>query len=332
MLYFVMNPASGIGKGQIERHNLIEDVRKIEEPFRGYLTARDRGADLIVKKLLEKDKGHLTVFVLGGDGTFNTALQGMLMYENSHPEDDPFKRVQFAYIPVGSSNDLARGLQYPKKPVEIFRGIMRSLKKEEDRCAYYDLGKLTYLEAEDGKFNGKSRYFAVSCGMGLDASVCAEAMHSRAKKALNKFDAGALSYPAICMKQLAMSPVTDITIENEDTGEKKRMSKSMLVAVMNHKYQGGGLMFAPDAACDDGVFDYVYTNRLTRREVAMALPKMYKGTHKDVEGVYFGKGSRLTIWSGENLYVHTDGEVETKAVSIEVECMQKRFCMVRYSE
>jgi len=63
--------------------------------------------------------------VLGGDGTFNTALQGMLMYENSHPEDDPFKRVQFAYIPVGSSNDLARGLQYPKKPVEIYRGIMQ---------------------------------------------------------------------------------------------------------------------------------------------------------------------------------------------------------------
>ncbi len=332
MLYFVMNPASGIGKGQIERHNLIEAVRKIEEPFRGYLTARDRGADLIVKKLLEKDKGHLTVFVLGGDGTFNMALQGMLMYENSHPEDDPFERVEFAYIPVGSSNDLARGLEYPKKPVEIFRGIMRSLKKEEGRFDQFDIGKLTYLEAADEKYNGKSRYFAVSCGMGLDASVCEEAMHSRAKKALNKFDAGALSYPTLCVKQLALSPITDITIEDKDTGERKRLSKSMLVAVMNHKYQGGGLMFAPDASCDDGIFDYVYTNRLTRREVALALPKMYKGTHTDVDGVFFGKGSRLAIRCGEELYVHTDGEVETKAVSIEVECMKKRLCMVKYCE
>jgi diacylglycerol kinase family enzyme len=270
--------------------------------------------------------------VLGGDGTFNTALQGMLMYENSHPEDDPFERVEFAYIPVGSSNDLARGLEYPKKPVEIFRGIMRSLKKEEGRFDQLDIGKLTYLEAADEKYNGKSRYFAVSCGMGLDASVCEEAMHSRAKKALNKFDAGALSYPTLCVKQLALSPITDITIEDKDTGEKKRMSKSMLVAVMNHKYQGGGLMFAPDASCDDGIFDYVYTNRLTRREVAMALPKMYKGTHTDVDGVFFGKGSRLAIRCGEELYVHTDGEVETKAVSIEVECMQKRLCMVKYCE
>ena len=48
--------------------------------------------------------------------------------------------------------------------------------------------------------------------------------------------------------------------------------------------------------------------------------------YTDVDGVYFGKGSRLAIWCGENLYVHTDGEVEEKE-SVRPASDAGLFCM-----
>lgn len=53
-----------------------------------------------------------------------------------------------------------------------------------------DLGTVTY---EDGQ----SRLFCVSCGIGYDAAVCEEALHSKMKNVLNKIGLGKLTYLSI---------------------------------------------------------------------------------------------------------------------------------------
>ena len=51
-----------------------------------------------------KENLPLRLIILGGDGTFNEALQGISSYDN----------MKIGYIPTGSSNDLARDLGIPK--------------------------------------------------------------------------------------------------------------------------------------------------------------------------------------------------------------------------
>nr|MCR5128895.1 diacylglycerol kinase family lipid kinase [Lachnospiraceae bacterium] len=136
----------------------------------------------------------------------------------------------------------------------------------------------------------------------------------------NRIGLGALSYGFLCVKRLFLSEGVDFQI----TLDGKRIhavQDSLFVAVMNHKYQGGGVMFAPDAVDDDGELDLCFTDRMSRGKVLMTLPKAYRGAHAGTPGIRIDKARKIRIVSSKPLYVHTDGEVQTKATDISVRCL-----------
>ena len=59
-----------------------------------------------------------------------------------------------------------------------------------------DVGLLTYRNRQ------KSRYFAVSTGLGFDAAICHQAVVSRLKVFLNKLKLGKLTYAGIALNRL----------------------------------------------------------------------------------------------------------------------------------
>ena len=129
----------------------------------------------------------------------NEALQGIA---------DPSK-VILGYIPTGSSNDLARDLGIPKEPKAALDLILRNAAPR-----VMDLGRLTYLDEDQPE---ESRLFAVSCGIGFDAAVCAEAMHSPIKDTMNRIGLGKLTYLGIALKQLITARKVSCTLTLEDT-------------------------------------------------------------------------------------------------------------------
>ncbi|MBO6300234.1 MAG: diacylglycerol kinase family lipid kinase, partial [Lachnospiraceae bacterium] len=201
------------------------------------------------------------------------------------------------------------------EPTEI---LHRILSGEEER--QIDLGRLNYRNAEETALNGKQRYFVVSCGIGFDAAVCEESLRTKDKAFFNRIGLGALSYGFLCVKRLLLSKGVDFQI----TLDGKRIhavQDSLFVAVMNHKYQGGGVMFTPDAVDDDGELDVCFTDRMSRLQVLTVFPKAYSGAHVGTPGIRIDKARKIRIISSEPLYVHTDGEVQTKATDISVRCL-----------
>ncbi|TMR94606.1 diacylglycerol/lipid kinase family protein [Nonomuraea basaltis] len=110
-------------------------------------------------------KGYDVVAVLGGDGTINETVNGMLNPVNGDDAqtlaDPSAGRPALVVIPGGSANVFARALGLPNDPVESTGAVLEALR--EGRRRTVSLGQALW--------EGQSRYFTFCSGMGYDAEV-----------------------------------------------------------------------------------------------------------------------------------------------------------------
>ena len=197
MYHIIINPASRSGRGaKIWSEQVEPALKESAVEYKTYFSKKAGEVKRLAAQITAEHAGEpdLKLIVLGGDGTVNEALQGIA---------DPSK-VILGYIPTGSSNDLARDLGISKDPKAALDLI---LKNTSPRAM--DLGRLTYLDEDQPE---ESRLFAVSCGIGFDAAVCAEAMSSRIKDTMNRMGLGKLTYLGIALKQLITARKVSCTL------------------------------------------------------------------------------------------------------------------------
>lgn len=97
-------------------------------------------------------EGYDVVVTLGGDGTVNEAVNGILTCSRSLPA-----RPALGVIPGGNANVFARALGLPRQPVEATAMLLQSVHQWTTRTI--GLGRA------DG------RYFTFCAGLGIDAEV-----------------------------------------------------------------------------------------------------------------------------------------------------------------
>ncbi len=298
MYHVIVNPASRSGRGQKIWKKQIEPALQRESvDYRPHFSEKAGDTVSIVADLFRREEGDIFLIILGGDGTVNEALQGM---------DDP-RRAVLGYIPTGSSNDLARDLKLPRKPLEALDVILHS-----GRIRSMDLGVLSYAD-------GERRRFAVSCGIGFDAAVCQEAMHSKIKDTMNRLGLGKLTYLGVALRQLFASKAVSgkLTLES---GAPVDIGNMLFTACMVHRYEGGGFMFAPDAVDDDGILNLCAVGNLSKLFILFALPTAFYGKHYRFRGITAYRAGKVTIETSQPLWVHTDGEVTRRSDWICVWC------------
>lgn len=128
------------------------DVEVVETTHRGHAIEVGRRAC---------KEGHDLVIALGGDGTINEVVNGLL--ENGPAPDGP----ALAVVPGGSTNVFARALGMPNDPVEATGQLLDALREGRRRR----IG----LATADG------RWFTFCAGVGLDAEVVGEVEKRRQK-------------------------------------------------------------------------------------------------------------------------------------------------------
>ncbi|MBR3525335.1 MAG: hypothetical protein IKO11_05770 [Lachnospiraceae bacterium] len=322
MYYVIVNPASRSGKGRKIWEDLRRELDRQEEEYRYYFTRPERDAGKLAACILRKEKETADVILFGGDGSMNELLQGVAaLGENA------FERLRLFYIPSGSASDLARALALPKDPKKSLARILAAKRGETENAVSEhptDIGVLEFCDAEKKEYNGTKRYFIVSAGIGFDAAVCAEVAASPLKKFFNRMGLGGLSYGFICIKNLLAAPRNDAELIL-DRRQVFKAKNCLFVTIMNHKFQGGGVMFTPEAVSDDGLLDYCYTDGISRAKVLGIFPKVYKGRHVGTKGIMIGRAGQLVVTFPEHLWVHTDGEVRTRARAIGAKCLPGRL-------
>lgn len=304
MYHIIINPASRSGKGRALWKSVVKPYlvsHKIK--YHAYFSKQPGDVSRLAEKVsaFGTPDTPVQLVILGGDGTFNETLQGI----------QDFSSVILGYVPTGSSNDFARDLRIPKDRAKAVEIAIRT-----GTLHQMDIGCATFPDAS-------KRYFAVSCGMGFDAAVCEETNRSAFKKALNRIGLGKLAYLAIAVKQLLLAKTVSCAI-SMDGAKPFTIPKYLLLACMNHRYEGGGFKFCPDAVDDDGILDICSAAKiLPKWVILLVLPSAFFGKHFLFPGITPYKAKTLELRFSAPVWIHTDGEVLRKDDHVSITCLHK---------
>lgn len=312
--HIIVNPAGASGRTgrfwQTLEPICAESGRNVQVHF----STRDHGIAAICRELTTDLSEDVGIVIVGGDGTMNEALNGIADYAH----------VRLGLVPAGSGNDLARDLGLPRDPAAVLTQILRG-----ETVRTFDLGELVIHGSTDrvdpvtGAVDAAQsaeeirRVFAVSCGIGFDAAICRQAAISPCKSILNKVHLGKLIYilEAIhLILALRNEPMT-LTLDGERTTSYDHV---MFTVCMNHRYEGGGFMFGPQAQDDDGRLEICTANPRNNMAFFRIFPFAYKGHHVRFDVVHMDRAHEVDIVSNTPLWVHTDGEVPCKSGHITV--------------
>jgi len=276
----VINPTSGQGKGA--------EVGKVVV---GYFSRNDLKYQIITGISAENVRRDLESFLkiypscsgvicVGGDGLAHLALQSVVPV-----------RVAFAVIPAGTGNDFVRTLNWPLDKLEV---QLDKITTEEPTMI--DLGLV------DGE------WFGAVLSSGFDSVV-----NERANSL--KWPSGPAKYNVAIALELPVFKPSYFEIELDD---RSINTQAMLIAVGNGSSYGGGMRVCPDASVNDGYFDVMILNPVSKIEFIKVFPKVYSGRHVHHPEVNIYRTKKIRINSDAVAYA--DGE-RIGTLPISAECV-----------
>lgn len=118
-------------------------------------------------------EGMDVVVTLGGDGTVNETVNGMLSAASGASAE---QLPRLGAVPGGSANVFARALGFPIDPVEATGALVDALRN--DRTRTIGLGRAEGISEDGTEF---SRWITFNAGLGLDAEIIHAMEQLRAK-------------------------------------------------------------------------------------------------------------------------------------------------------
>lgn len=267
----IVNPAAGHGRGarhvrtiaaEFERAGTILEVTVSPGP--GEAARLAAGA---------VDEGYRTILSVGGDGTANEVANGIV--------GSP---ATLALYPIGSGNDLARSLGYP-------RGRRLHL-------ARWLASEAVARDIDVGEVNG--RVFLSAAGVGIDGHV-AERVHASARVVGER--SAYLIGSLVSIATYRPQPM-ELRIDGET-----HLGRFLAIVASNGVYFGRGMKPAPRARLDDGWLDVTIAGEIGLFGSVAALARLYFGKHENGTTIVTRRGRDIEIELERELPMQVDGEV-----------------------
>jgi diacylglycerol kinase (ATP) len=277
VVVFVVNPASANGATGKRWPEMAH--RAAAAGLRGATLLSDRPGGVTELAREAVADGAQLVVVVGGDGTVHEAVNGLMGTS-----------AELGVIPMGTGTDFVRTFGIPEKldrALEILKG---------GRTRTIDAGKVEY-RAWDG--SDGTVYFANVASAGMSGAVAQRA------NSTTKVLGGKVSFLWATLAVFARWRNTDVSVEVDG---QRRDGLMLDVIVANCQYLGGGMRMCPDAEPDDGLFDVLLIGDITKRDLALTLPKVYRGTHLPHAKAEALRGRTVTVDASVPLPVELDGE------------------------
>lgn len=212
--------------------------------------------------------------VVGGDGAVHL---GVNLVAGTH--------VPLAIVAAGAGNDNARSLGLPVRQPEaaaslVSNGTIRTI--DAGRCLRADGTVLWWLGVLGG---------------GFDSVVSQRA-------ARWSWPNGTARYTLAVLRELPTFRAIPYAVTVDGV---RRETEAMLVAVANGPAFGGGMIVAPDAEYDDGLFDVLVLHKISVVELIRLFPRVFKGTHLAHPRVEVLRGRQVRL-EADGIVSQADGE------------------------
>ena len=283
----IINPTSGKGNIVDYANEIKHNLEKQNMEVNIQLTKKGYNAKKIIADNIE---GQDLVLICGGDGTFNEAISAIM---------ESGIQISIAYIPLGTTNDLARSLNMPIKDISITKKLLESKAKVLDI----------------GKFN-EDRYFTYIAAFGVMTDVS----YRTSQKAKNKY--GKIAYYMKAIKELIKIPTYKVKIKFD---EEELEGEFIYGGISNSMSIAGFKWFnEEDIDLSDGKFEAIFIRKPKKLSGYFRLINDFR--HKDYmvnrDFVYF-KASNIQIQTDKNVAWTIDGEYAGDLNFVEIENINK---------
>ena len=275
--FFLVNPASANGATGKRWPELAHRAEGLGLP--GETLFSERPGHLIELTRDAVGRGAELIVAVGGDGTLNEVVNGIAG-----------TGVTLATIPQGTGMDFVRTYKIPTR----FDDAVRVAATGDVRTI--DAGRVRYRtwagdEAE--------RWFANVGSVGMSGAVAQRA------NGMSKALGGKATFFYALIRVFLEWKNTEVTVEFDEGERHGRMHD---VVVANGVWHGGGMMLAPGAVPDDGLFDVVLIGDVSKTDFMTTAPKIYKGRHVKHPKVEVVRTARVSVDAGERLPIEVEGE------------------------
>ena len=193
--------------------------------------------------------GFDPIIAVGGDGTVNEVVNGMLAAEGNS---------RIGVLPIASGGDFARALH--------LTGLRHAIR-------ILAAGYSSPVDAVRARFQGPDgptvRHFVNIASVGLGGLVTADVQEKW------RVLPGRVRYLAATIPRLAAGCAFRLRLCLD--GAQPVVFDSTIVALANGRYQGGGILIAPEAAWDDGLIGITLVEEVSLPEVLRSIRLLYNG-------------------------------------------------------
>ena len=281
MWLVVINPIAGYGRGaQIGQ----EVVAALDRYSATYQTLSGKSAEDTRRQLeVAADSQEITgIISVGGDGLAHLVLQVAVP-----------RKIPFAVLPAGTGNDIVRTLGWSLTNISGY--IERILTTPAHTI---DLG------------NVDSEWFAAILSTGFDSVVNERANALSWPKGPQRYNV------AIALELPKFQPISyEITLDNISI-----VTEAMLIAIGNGRCYGGGMYVCPQAKIDDGLFDVMILEPVSKIEFLKVFPKVYSGSHISHPKVRVYRSQKVQL--NARAVAYADGE-RIGPAPISAECVSE---------
>jgi len=252
----IVNPASAAGRTGRHFDRIARAVTAAVGDFEAVFTKRGGEAKDLARDAARAGRGERLVVAVGGDGTASEVVDGLL--EDGRPIDP---EVLFGCIPRGTGGDLRRSLGWADSPESAAHALAVGL------TVACDVGRVEFV-GHDGR--DQHRQFVNVSSFGISGRVVRELGH-------HKWMGGKLSYMLASARSLL--GYRDQAIRWRRDGGPWNEDSVTAFCVCNGRYFGGGMVVAPDARMDDGLFDVTIWKGLGFGDFVRKRHMLYDGSH-----------------------------------------------------
>ncbi len=270
MFNLIYNPVAG-------KHKAFKNLQAVERVLKErnveYQILKSGGvhdAQYIANKLTKE--GHTEHIVLGGDGTLNEVLNGLV---------DP-SVCKLGLIPSGTGNDFASRMDIPMDPE---KAILRIVNGEAKPVNYIEVSGTRSMNV---------------AGLGIDVDVLERCQRGRMR--------GKLKYLMSLVKSLFAFKGIKVTVESE--GRETETRDVLIGAVCNGSQFGGGIKICPEADPADDKLNVVLVDCIGGTwAIVKAFVQLMKGKILEYPLTTHFLAEKVTITAEGNCPIQLDGEV-----------------------
>jgi len=281
--------------------------------IRTYTSTDEEHYTQLCKEALDNDCDH--VILVGGDGTVNKGINGIINYyklnESKQPNDfnwNAISKIKVGVYPAGSGNDFVKTVYKDTSLTELKQLI------EKQSYQMIDIG---WVRFKNLKLEKAFRFFINITDVGVGGETV------KKKESLPTWLGAGFGYFWAITSTIATYKKCSIKAYNSDFFWE---GKVINMVVANGKYFGNGLGIAPDASLTDGKFSIVIIGDITLLDYFKNFSIVKKCKKLNHPKVSYHTFDKITIesTSTRKITIDMDGEFIGNA-PMTLECLPKKI-------